>query len=62
MKLEKFKYSWKLSYGNQNKISAEGWKVDKKLEIKNIEFKNKEIGRSIQSKNNKVARNRPQRK
>lgn len=48
IKLEKFKNSWKLSYGNQNKISAEGWKVEKKLEIKNIEFKNKEIGRSIQ--------------
>ena len=48
MRLEKFKNAWKLSYGNENKISAEGWKVEKKLEIKNIEFKTKEIGRSMQ--------------
>ena len=48
VRLEKFKNAWKLSYGNENKISAEGWKVEKKLEIKNIEFKTKEIGRSMQ--------------
>jgi len=48
MRLEKFKNAWKLSYGNENKISAEGWNVEKKSEIKNIEFKTKEIGRSMQ--------------